>query len=101
MPPRGRCVSVTVTRFGRADDITSPAISAANASANTARSRKPHRYSLRLLLSMHHSPGTYSMTTVLRSGCCVTGHTEATSSLVKVTTVTLAGAGNTSTWSMA
>ena len=39
----GRWVSVTVTRCGFAVVITSPAISAASASANTARSRKPHR----------------------------------------------------------
>ena len=52
-----RWVSVTRTDAGRAVAITSPAISAAKASANTARSWKPHRYSLRLFDSMHHSAG--------------------------------------------
>ena len=43
MPPRGCCTSSTRTLWGLAVCITSPAISAASASANTARSRKPHR----------------------------------------------------------
>ena len=54
IPPRGRCVSVTSTRLGFAVSITSAAISVVMTSANTARSRKPQRYSFRLLLSMHH-----------------------------------------------
>ncbi len=43
IPPRGRCVRVTLTHLGSAVDMTSPAISAASASANTGRSRKPQR----------------------------------------------------------
>ena len=43
MPPRGRCVRVTLTHLGSAVDMISPAISAASASANTVRSRKPQR----------------------------------------------------------
>ena len=43
MPPRGRWVSVTSTDAHAAVVKISPAISAASASANTARSRKPHR----------------------------------------------------------
>ena len=43
MPPRGRWVSVTVTDVAFAVSKISPAISAASASANTGRSRNPHR----------------------------------------------------------
>ena len=43
MPPRGRCVRVTVTACGCAVAMISAAISAASASANTARSRNDHR----------------------------------------------------------
>ena len=77
------------------------AISAANASANTARSRKPHKYSLRLFDSIQNSFGSYSITTVAISGCCVTGQIDDNSSVVNVTEETCAGAGNTSTCAMA
>ncbi len=63
-------------------------------------SRKRHRYNFNDFDSMHHSRGVYSMTTVATSGCWVTGHTDDSSSVVKRTFVTCAGAGNTSTWSM-
>ena len=43
IPPRRRWVTTTVTRFGCACVMTSLAISAASASAKTARSRKPQR----------------------------------------------------------
>ena len=43
IPPRGRWVIVTSTEIALADSKISPAISAASASANTGRSRKPHR----------------------------------------------------------
>ena len=78
--------------------MISRAISAASASANTGRSRKDHRYSLSDFDSTHQRPGVYSMTRWERSGWLVTGHTEASSSVVKQTLVTSAGAGKHSTW---
>ena len=77
--------------------ITSLAISAARASANTAMLRKRQRYSFSDFDSMQNLSGLYSMTTVAISGCAVTGQMDDTSSLVKRTKVTSAGAGNTST----
>ena len=43
MPPRGFCVTTAFTRRGSAARRTSPAISAASASAKTGRSRKDQR----------------------------------------------------------
>ena len=73
---------------GCAVAMISPAISAARASANTGRWRKPQRYSLRLFVSTHHWSGTYVISIVDRSGCAVTGQIDASSSDVRRTSVT-------------
>ena len=86
-----------VLDVGLAVAITSRARSAANASANTARSRKPHRYNFKLFDSMHERSGRYSMTTCDRSGWWVTGQMDDSSSLVNRTLVTPGGAAKTST----
>ena len=57
IPPRGRWVSVTRTISGDALVMISWAMSAASASAKTARSRKDHRKSLSDLLSTQSSRG--------------------------------------------
>ena len=57
IPPRGFWITVTRTHRGWHAAATSAAIRAAIASQNTPSSRKLHRYSFRLLLSMHEAAG--------------------------------------------
>ena len=54
---------------------------------------------MRLFVSTHHRSGTYVISIVDRSGCDVTGQIDVTSSDDSRTSVTVAGAGKTSTCS--
>ena len=101
MPPRGRWVRRTSTDVARrgghdlAGDLGGQRLGEHRPVA------EPPQVELQALrLDAPCDPGRTRSPRVDRSGCWVTGHIDVSSSVVKRTAVTWAGAGNTSTWSI-